>query len=164
MWRPCFCAIAFCTFLTTLGCGDGKPASSGPAPIETRKTVGQTTQNVLELREAIASGAIPAAMSASTADLSATADAYRVSMGKLGTLSVEHKLKLYQAEHGSVPATYAEFIEKIIEPGKPSGLRLPMLPYYQEYAYDPDQKLLVVVEFPEKKKQRERETTGASGL
>jgi len=162
MRRTCLFAITFCSLLAATGCGEKKPSATDP--IETRKTAGQTTQNVLELREAIAAGAVPAAMSASSADLSATADAYRVSMGKLGTLSVEHKLKLYQAEHGSVPETYAEFMEKIIEPGKPDGLRLPMLPYHQEYAYDPDQKLLVVVEFPEKKKQREQEMTGAAGL
>jgi hypothetical protein len=162
MRRTCLFAITFCSLLAATGCGEKKPSATDP--IETRKTAGQTTQNVLELREAIAAGAVPVAMSASSADLSATADAYRVSMGKLGTLSVEHKLKLYQAEHGSVPETYAEFMEKIIEPGKPTGLRLPMLPYYQEYAYDADQKVLVVVEFPEKKKQREQETTGAAGL
>ena len=27
-----------------------------------------------------------------------------------------------------------------------------MLPYYQEYGYDPDKKELVVIEYPEKKK------------
>jgi hypothetical protein len=41
---------------------------------------------------------------------------------------------------------------------------LPMLPYYQEWAYDTEGRRLVVVEFPEKKQQRERETTGAAGL
>jgi len=39
-----------------------------------------------------------------------------------------------------------------------------MLPYYQEYAYDEKAKKLVVVEFPAKKEQRQKETTGASGL
>jgi hypothetical protein len=39
-----------------------------------------------------------------------------------------------------------------------------MLPYYQEYAYDPAEKRLVVVEFPAKKAQRQAETTGAAGL
>ncbi|MCE9632165.1 MAG: hypothetical protein K8S94_15795 [Planctomycetia bacterium] len=52
----------------------------------------------------------------------------------------------------------------IIEPGSPGGLHLPMLPYYQEYAYDPAAKTLVVVEFPAKKQQREQETTGPLGL
>jgi hypothetical protein len=39
-----------------------------------------------------------------------------------------------------------------------------MLPYYQEYAYDPQTRKLVVMEFPAKKEQRRRETTGAAGL
>jgi hypothetical protein len=32
-----------------------------------------------------------------------------------------------------------------------------MLPYYQEYAFDPASKKLVVVEFPAKKEQRAKE-------
>ncbi|MCX7416621.1 MAG: hypothetical protein NTY25_09025, partial [Planctomycetia bacterium] len=59
---------------------------------------------------------------------------------------------------------YEEFMSQIIGPGKPDGLQLPMLPYYQEYAYDPVAKTIVVVEFPAKKEQRKKETTGASGL
>ena len=55
-------------------------------------------------------------------------------------------------------------MSQIIGPGKPDGLQLPMLPYYQEYAYDPVAKTIVVVEFPAKKEQRKKETTGASGL
>ena len=44
------------------------------------------------------------------------------------------------------------FMDDIISPGKPDGLQLPMLPYYQEYAYDPTSHKLVVIEFPDKKK------------
>jgi hypothetical protein len=39
-----------------------------------------------------------------------------------------------------------------------------MLPYYQEWAYDPEAKAVVVVEFPALKEQRRQETTGAAGL
>jgi hypothetical protein len=42
-------------------------------------------------------------------------------------------------------------MDDIISPGKPDGLQLPMLPYYQEYAYDPTSHKLVVIEFPDKK-------------
>jgi hypothetical protein len=55
-------------------------------------------------------------------------------------------------------------MEQIIGKGRPDGLQLPMLPYYQEYAYDPARKAVVVVEFPAKKEQRRKETTGAAGL
>jgi hypothetical protein len=63
-----------------------------------------------------------------------------------------------------MPATYEEFMSRIIAPGEPDGLALPMLPYYQEWAYDPETKAVVVVEFPAKKAQRQQETTGAAGL
>ena len=92
------------------------------------------------------------------------AQAYRSTMGVIGGLQVEQKMKLHQAEHGTLPATHEEFMATIIAPGTPDELRLPMLPYYQEYAFDPDSRGLVVVEFPATKEQRERETTGPSGL
>lgn len=55
-------------------------------------------------------------------------------------------------------------MDLIIGKGKPDGLSLPMLPYYQEWAYDTGAKKLVVVEFPAKKEQRKQETTGARTL
>ena len=164
MWRTWLVGLCLSGLIAAGGCADGTPATSGSGPIETRKTVGKTTQNVLELQQALAAGGVPADMSESSAGLTVASDTYRISMGRMAVLSVEQKLKLYRAEHGSVPETYADFMEKIIAPGKPTGLSLPMLPYYQEYAYDPAQKCLVVIEFPAKKQQRERETTGASGL
>jgi hypothetical protein len=153
-------------FVVPVLCGC-KPAAEAPAAkprIETRETLRKTTQNVLELEQALASGGVPAEMSITSEGLEVVSDAYRTSVGKVAVIAVEQRMALYRAEHDAVPATYAEFMEKIIQPGNPAGLQLPMLPYYQEYAYDPEKKTLVVVEFPEKKKQREKETTGAAGL
>lgn len=149
-----------------------QPQAAPPAPekvaaaekVETRKTIAKTTQAVLELSKAISAGGVPAEMSIENGGLEIVADAYRTSVGKLAVIAVEQKMKLHEAEHGSKPRSYAEFMARIIEPGSSSGLWLPMLPYYQEYAYDPAKKALVVVEFPEKKPQREKETTGPSGL
>jgi len=144
----------------------GASAPASPPPVETRKTVGKTTQNVLELSAALAQGGIRVDVAAEPDEggLGATAQAYRHSVATIGGLAVEQKVKFHEAEHGRPPANYREFMDAIIAPGSPDGIRLPMLPYYQEYAYDPDARRLVVVEFPEKKRQRERETTGASGL
>lgn len=139
-------------------------AAQGKEKVTTRKTIGKTTQKVLELSKAVASGGVPAEMSIESGGLEVVADAYRTSVGKLAVLAVEQKMKLHEAEHGSPPKSYAEFMAKIIEPGSSSGIQLPMLPYYQEYAYDPARKALVVVEFPEKKARREQETTGPAGL
>ena len=73
-------------------------------------------------------------------------------------------MSFFQAQNDRKPKDYKEFMDKIIEPGKPDGIQLPMLPYYQEYAYDPEAQGLVVIEFPAKKEQRQKETTGAAGL
>jgi hypothetical protein len=152
--------------LSGAGCETSAPApkAGGAAPIQTRETIRKTTQNVLPLEQALAEGGVPADMSIQGQGLEVAADAYRTSVGKLSVMAVDHKMKLFEAENNRKPKDHAEFMERIIEKGKPDGIALPMLPYYQEYAYDPDAKALVVIEFPKKKEQRQRETTGAAGL
>jgi len=152
------------------GTGEKKPepppaaAAAAPPPVQTRQTLKKTTQNVLELSEAIQQGGVRAEMSIKSQGLEVAADAYRTSVGKLSIIAVDQKMSFFQAENDRKPKDYKEFMERIIEKGKPDGIMLPMLPYYQEYAYDPEAKGLVVVEFPAKKEQRQKETTGASGL
>jgi len=148
--------------VVVIGCSG--PAEPPPAAVQTRQTLNKKTQNVLELSDALGQGGVRAEMSIKSQGLGVAADAYRTSVGKLSVIAVEQKMALFQAENDRKPQDYAEFMARIIEPGKPDGLMLPMLPYYQEYAYDPDAKELVVVEFPAKKEQRQKETTGASGL
>jgi hypothetical protein len=142
------------------------PPAPAAAPIQTRKTVGKTTQNVLDLSAAKAQGGVVVdnAAEAEEGGLGAYSQAYRHSVATIGGLAVEQKMKLYQAEHNKVPATHQDFMAKIIAPGTPDEVSLPMLPYYQEYAFDPASKKLVVVEFPAKKEQRQKETTGSAGL
>lgn len=159
-------AAALCLVAVT-GCAPTKKVEQPKVekkPIETRKTIGKTTQNVLELSEALKQGGVPAEMSITGEGIDAYADAYRTTVGKGGSMAVDQRMSLYQAEHGELPKTHAEFMDLIIGKGKPDGLNLPMLPYYQEWAYDTEAKKLVVVEFPAKKEQRKQETTGASGL
>ena len=149
------------------GCEPSKPKQISPTtpPIETRKTIGKTTQNVLPLADALKQGGQPAEMSITGGGLGAiSSDAYRTSVGKIGIIAVEHQMQLVEAEHGPKPMDYDEFMTKVIGKGRPDGIQLPMLPYYQEWAYDPETKKLVVIEFPLKKEQRQQETTGASGL
>ena len=148
-----------------IGCtGPAAPPAAAPAPIQTRQTLKKTTQYVLDLSEAMKQGGVRAEMSITGQGLDVAADAYRTSVGKLSIIAVDQKMSFFQAENDRKPKDYEEFMARIIQPGKPDGLMLPMLPYYQEYAYDPEAKELVVVEFPAKKEQRQKETTGASGL
>jgi len=149
--------------LLLAGCAD--PAADTAPKIETRKTIGKTTQEVMELSEALAAGGVPAEMSITGEGLDAiTSDAYRTSVGKLAMIAVQQKMQVVEAEKGPKPMDHAEFMTKVIGQGQPDGIQLPMLPYYQEYSYDPEKKVLVVVDFPAKREQRKQETTGASGL
>ena len=163
--------------LSVVGCAPGafptdqKPAPQAapqaeakPAPVQTRQTLGKTTQNVLVLSEAIAQGGVLAETSIKSSGLEIASEAYRTQVGKAGSLAVEQRMQHYNAEHGEYPKTYDEFMTRILGKGQPDGLSLPMLPYYQEWAYDVEHRKLVVVEFPAKKEQREKETTGAAGL
>jgi hypothetical protein len=146
-----------------IGCTAKEEPPKKP-PIQTRETLRKTTQNVLELEKALADGGVPASMEITGEGLQVYSDAYRTSVGQMGVMAVAQKMQFHEAEFGKKPKDYAEFMAMIIGKGKPDGIQLPMLPYYQEWAYDPEQKTLVVIEFPAKKEQREKETTGASGL
>jgi len=145
------------------GCAD-QPAPPARPPVETRKTLGKTTQKVLELSRALADGGVLADTAATSGGLAAVTDAVRRTAGTIGTLAVEQKLRLYEAEHGRAPKSHEEFMRLVIAPGTPDEVSLPMLPYYQEWAYDPAAKAVVVVEFPALKEQRRQETTGPAGL
>ena len=133
-------------------------------PMKTRQTLGKTTQNVLELSKALEEGAVLAETSITSDGLEIASEAYRTQVGKAGSLAVEQRMQHYYAEHGKHPETYEDFMTLILGKDQPDGLKLPMLPYYQEWAYDVANRKLAVVEFPAKKEQRERETTGAAGL
>ena len=125
--------------------------AAGPAP--GRKVVGRTTQHVLPLDKALQDGGVVVDPDTEPdeAGLAAYGQAYRHSVARIGGIAVEQKLRLYQAEHEEVPATHAEFMAKIIAPGSPDEVHLPKLPPYQDYAFDPRTKRLVVVEFSARK-------------
>ncbi|MFM8435704.1 MAG: hypothetical protein ACKOBP_10265, partial [Planctomycetia bacterium] len=150
--------------LTLCGCGDAGTQKPAAAPVQTRKTIRQTTQNVMDLQDALAQGGVRADLSIKGDGLEVAAEAYRTSVGKLSIIAVDQKMSFFEAETGRKPKDYAEFMSRIIEKDKPDGIALPMLPYYQEWAYDVENRKLVVVEFPAKKEQRQKETTGAAGL
>lgn len=147
----------------TVGCA-AKEEPPKPAAVKTRETIGKTTQNVLELDKALADGGVLANMQITGEGLEVYSDAYRTSVGRMGVMAVDQKMQIYEVEAGRKPNDYAEFMSAIIGKDQPDGIQLPMLPYYQEWAYDPEKKTLVVVEFPAKKEQRQKETTGPAGL
>lgn len=125
-----------------------------------RETIGKTTQNVLKLETAIADGGVPASTSVESKNpLMVSAEAYRTSVAKLGGMAVTKKIQLRNASSikQPVPLTYDVFMAEIIEPDGTNGIRLPMLPYYQEYAWDEPNQALVVIDFPARKEERAKQ-------
>lgn len=162
--KSSFIVIALTCIVGFAGCSEPEAQPPAKPRIETRKTLGKTTQSVLELDAALADGGVVIDPGADREGLDIVTGAHRSASAQLAQLPVEQAMKLYVAEHGARPTTHAEFMAKIIRPGKPDGVQLPMLPYYQEYAFDPKKGGIVVIEFPAKREQREKETTGAAGL
>ncbi|GAA4473215.1 hypothetical protein [Novipirellula rosea] len=125
-----------------------------------RETVGKTTQNVLDLEQAFRDGAELASTKIESKNpLMINADAYRTSVGKIGGMGVEHAIQLRNAQsiQDPKPLTHDVFMAEIIKKDQPDGIRLPMLPYYQEYAWDQKNQKLVVVDFPARKAEREKQ-------
>lgn len=125
-----------------------------------RETIGKTTQNVLKLETALADGGVLASTSIESKNpLMVSAEAYRTTVAKVGGFGVTKKIQLRNASSikRPQPLTYEVFMAEIIEPGGMDGIRLPMLPYYQEYAWDEAEQALVVVDFPARQEERERQ-------
>lgn len=124
-----------------------------------RETLNQTTQNVLALNEALSDGGeLATGGDAGGNPLLQSAGAYRSSVAKLGGIAVDQAIQIRNAQsiRDPQPLDHATFVAEIIKPDQPDGIRLPMLPYYQEYAWDEQAQKLVVVEFPARVAEREK--------
>jgi hypothetical protein len=135
---------------------DAKPAEE-PQPekeVQIRDTVGKTTQEVRNLKPELEKGGQTTDGKIHATDyITIQADAYRTSVANIAKMKVKMDMDQYEALNGEKPKTYEEFMDVIIKKGKPDGIMLPMLPYYQEYGYNPDTKELVVIEYPEMKRK-----------
>ena len=148
----CWSSLGLTLMVTAVGCF--KPTDSGTTKpkVQPRETLGKQTQNVLELEAASQAGGVPDSMAISSSAIGDSAAANSTRVRKMAVLAVEQRMQMHRAQFGKLPESYERFMDDIIGPGKPDGLQLPVLPYYQEYAYDPTSHKLVVVEFPNKKK------------
>jgi hypothetical protein len=153
--------MPLCLAVLALGC----EAQSRPKPaLKTRETLHKWTQEVRNLKPEVEQGGqVTDGKIHSTDYLTVQADAYRTSVANIAKMKVKMDMDQYEALNGEKPKTYEEFMDVIIKKGKPDGIQLPMLPYYQEYGYDPDAKELVVIEYPAKKKAYEEQQDKALG-
>ena len=155
--------LALALLTLTAGCGD-EPQPKPKSKLQTRETLGKTTQEVRNLKSELAQGGqVTDGKVHATDYITVQADAYRTSVANIAKMKVKMDMDLYEALNGEKPKTYEEFMEMIIKKGKADGIQLPMLPYYQEYGYDPDKKELVVIEYPAKKKAMQEQTDREMG-
>ena len=146
-------AVPLLALVPFAGCGDEPKKKIVP-----RETINKTTQNVLDLKAEMAKGGEKSDGKVKESDyLTVVTDVRRKALGDIAKMAVQQRINMYEALNGDKPKTYDEFMEQIIGKGKADGMQLPMLPYYQEYAYDSDAKELVVLEYPEKKKAYEKQ-------
>lgn len=125
-----------------------------------RETIGKTTQNVLALKDALEKGGVLATKDGGTSNpLLASAAAYRNSVATIGAMAVDKAIQIRNAQsiREPQPLSHEVFMKEIIKKGKSDGIRLAMLPYYQEYAWDEKTQKLVVVDFPARKEEREKQ-------
>ena len=139
-----------------VGCEDDPPAKP---KLKARETIGKTTQEVRDLKAEVAKGGqVTDGKIHATDYLGLQADAYRTTVGNIAKMSVKHAMDLYEIPNDTKIKSYDEFMDLIIQKGKPDGIMLPMLPYYQEYGYDSVARELVVIEYPAKKKAMEEQS------
>ena len=162
-----FCLLLSLTAFT--GCLPSTPTAEEPTSstpgvtveeATPRETMGKTTQGVLDLQKALGDGAVLASTQVtSTNPLMSSAEAYRTSVAKIGGFGVEKAIQLRNASsiREPKPLTHQSFMDEIIQKGTSNGMHLPMLPYYQEYAWDQPNQKLVVVDFPARKAERKKQ-------
>jgi hypothetical protein len=137
-------------------------APPAPPPIQPRPIIGQKTDVIKDATRELQQGGAQQSSGRIIArdPITLSGNAYVSAIGQTSVQQIQHTLDLYHAEHDKYPATLEEFMNEII---KPNGIRLPQLPYYQEYAYDAPNHKLVVLEYPDRKEQMQRQQDESLG-
>lgn len=146
-------------WVVVAGMFGGCDSPTKPTPtVKARETIRKTTQEVMKLEDALAQGGTIATgggeVGPSGGYLGDIAKAKRGVEGQLSGYAVQQAMAAHEILNGPIK-NYDEFMELIIKKGQPDAMALPMLPYYQEYAYDEANRALVVVEFAQRRKDYE---------
>lgn len=151
--------------LTLLGGCEDEPQQVARPKIKTREVIGKYTQDVRPAEpELQKGGAQPAPGQIVVKDpITLSGNVYVLAVDRIAEGNVRHALDLYNAEHGAYPRDFQEFMNEIIKPGKPDGIRLPQLPYYQGYSYSAAEHKLIVLEYPSRKAQYQQQQDKALG-
>ena len=79
---------------------------------------------------------------------------YYSALVKVVVPGMQHNLDIHHAISDTWPQNAQEFVHQIL---KADNVALDKLPYYLEYGYDANEHKLIILEYPERKKQRQNE-------
>jgi hypothetical protein len=147
--------LAFST-LALAGCEEEprsvsrKPAASSPTKQESGSILGRRTQKVIAAEPELETGKAKVASTKITAKdpILLIGNAYVATVGRSAVLAIEAAVNLFHANNDRYPKDLDEFMSEII---KANGIALPVLPDYQEYAYDAKEHKLIILEYPDRK-------------
>ena len=111
--------LGLALMVTSVGCLKPNDAGTTKPTVQTRKTIGKTTQNVLELKAARQAGGIPAAMAITSSGIGVAADAYRTSIGKIAVLAVEQKMQMHRLNLANYLKTMQASWTTLLAPASP---------------------------------------------
>jgi hypothetical protein len=132
-----------------------------PPPVQTREVLGKRTQDIRNADVELKTGARVGSTRITAKDpITLPGNAYVSIVGRNSILNIEHALDLYNAEHGQYPKDFEEFKTEII---KANNIALPTLPYYQEYGYEPKEHKLIILEYPDRKEQLQKQDDAKYG-
>lgn len=139
------------------GCeGEPRAKKQAKAKVQPQEILGETTQEIRAVEPEIKQEGAQIASGKITAKdpITLTGNAYVSMIGKVTIDKMQHAMDLYYAENEKYPKDLQEYMDVII---KPNGVRLPQLPAYQEYVYDAENHKLVVMEYPARREELNRQ-------
>jgi hypothetical protein len=158
--RRCWSLSLAATLALVAGCDGGsskKPAASSgkksavkPEEAQPRDILNKSTMDVRSVAEELQKGA-------RVIDPTTNPNMYVAQTARLAVMTTKHNIDIYQAANGEYPKSAQELVDGVL---KPEGQGLPALPYYLEYGYDEKAHTLVILEYPERRKERERQRDG----
>lgn len=117
-----------------------------------REILGKTTTDIRDANAELAKGGVVANnQEVAAKSVFAPSKQYISAIDRVAAMNIQHAVELYRAETGEYPKDYDEFMKNVIKKGQPDEIRLPQLPYYQEYGYDAPTHQLMVIEYPDRK-------------
>lgn len=124
-----------------------------PAP-KSGSIIHRTTHEVADAESLRKSGGVAANTKIAMGDpITVSMSAYKLMRSKAAQMQIKSGLQAFYAEEGRYPKDFNEFKREILDR---YNFQLPALPDYQRYGYDVKKRELILLEYPNLKRNRGR--------